>query len=102
MKQSSLHYFKVLPKRRCGRPLNNPVPLPMFAVLPKKTKATKEVRATYTEDSGEQDGGTEKDVEVEIVEVYEVDELMRLMMRLLIQRRRGHISIGALWCIVRP
>jgi hypothetical protein len=56
MKQASLHYFKVLPKRRRGRPLKNPVPLPMFAVLPKKTKATKEVRDTDTEDSGEEDG----------------------------------------------
>jgi hypothetical protein len=28
----------------------------MFAVLPKKTKGTKEVRDTDTEDSGEEDG----------------------------------------------
>jgi hypothetical protein len=75
MKQASLHYFKVLPKRRRGRPLKNPVPLPMFAVLPKKTKATKVVRDTDTEDSGEEDGGAEKDVEVEVDEVDEVCEV---------------------------
>jgi hypothetical protein len=73
MKQASLHYFKVLPKRRRGRPLKNPVPLPMFAVLPKKTKATKEVRDTDTEYSAEEDGGIEKDVEVDD-EVDEVDD----------------------------
>jgi hypothetical protein len=77
-KQASLHYFKVLRKCRRGRPLKNPVPLPMFAVLTKKTKATKEVMDTDTEDSGEEDGGAEKDVEVEVDvvdEVCEVDEV---------------------------
>jgi hypothetical protein len=74
MKQASLHYFKVLQKCRRGRPLKNPVPLPIFAVLPKKTKATKEVRDIDTEDSGEENGGAEKDVEVEVDEV-EVDEV---------------------------
>jgi hypothetical protein len=76
MKQASLHYFKMPPKRRRGRPLKNPVPLPIFAVLPKKTKATKEVRDKDTEDSGEEDGGAEKYVEVdEVCEVDEVDEV---------------------------
>jgi hypothetical protein len=75
MKQASLHYFKVLPKRRRGRPIKNPIPLPMFAVLPKKTKATKEVRDTDTEDSGEDDGGAEKDVDVEVDEVDKVGEV---------------------------
>jgi hypothetical protein len=74
MKQASLYYFKVLPKRRRGRPLKNHIPLPMFAVLPKKTKATKELRDTDTEDSVEEDGGAEKDVEVEVDEVGEVDD----------------------------
>jgi hypothetical protein len=74
MKQASLHYFKVLPKRRRGRPLKNPVPLPIFDVLPKKTNATKEVRDTDTEDSREEYGVIEKDFEVDVVEVDEVDD----------------------------
>jgi hypothetical protein len=68
MKQASLHYFKVLPKRHRGLPLKNHVILPMFAVLPTKTNATKRDAptplATVTEDSGEEYGEIEELAEV--------------------------------------